>query len=197
MPTEATSPYGRTKLFVEHILKDECYANEKFSASLLRYFNPIGAHPSGLIGEDPSGIPNNLMPYITQVAVGKREQLSIFGDDYKTVDGTGVRDYLHVVDLAEAHVLAVKTLITEGGLQTYNLGTGSGTSVLQMVQGFEKINKVKIPYQIAPRRDGDIDEFYANADLAKAKLAWEAKLTLEDMLRDSWNWQKNNPNGYE
>jgi len=197
MPTEACNPYGRTKLFVEHILRDECQANEEFSSSLLRYFNPIGAHPSGLIGEDPSGIPNNLMPYITQVAVGKREQLGIFGDDYKTIDGTGVRDYLHVVDLAEAHVLAMKTLITEGGLQTYNLGTGSGTSVLQMVQGFEKVNKVKIPYQIAPRRDGDIDEFYANPSLAKDKLGWEAKLTLEDMLRDSWNWQKNNPNGYE
>lgn len=198
MPTaSATNPYGSTKLFIEQILKDIYVSDNEWSIALLRYFNPIGAHESGRIGEDPNGIPNNLMPYITQVAVGKREFLSVFGDDYDTHDGTGVRDYIHVVDLAKGHLKAVEKVMNVKGVEPYNLGTGIGYSVLDVVKNFEKASGVEIPYKIAPRRAGDIATCYADASKALNELGWKAEKNLEDMCRDSWRWQKNNPNGYD
>lgn len=192
-----TSPYGWTKLMNEQFLIDYAAANPAFSAVLLRYFNPVGAHQSGLIGEAPSGIPNNLMPYITQVAVGKLKQLSIFGDDYDTKDGTGVRDYLHVVDLAKAHVAAVKYGIRHHGAEAINIGNGVGYSVKELVDTFADTNKVDIPYVIAPRREGDLPAFYADPKKAQHVLGWQAELSLSDMCRDSWRWQRQNPNGYD
>ena len=191
-----TSPYGKTKSMLEDILVDMQFADNEWNVVLLRYFNPIGAHPSGIIGESPNGIPNNLMPYITQVAVGKRPYLGIFGNDYPTPDGTGIRDYIHVVDLASGHVAALKALEKNCGVAIYNLGTGKGYSVLDVVQTFEKVNNIEIPYKILPRRAGDIAEFYSNSSKAKVELGWEARYGLEEMCRDSWNWQKNNPEGY-
>ena len=196
MPTSATNPYGYTKVMLEQILNDVAFADKEWSVTNLRYFNPIGAHESGLIGENPNGVPNNLMPYITQVAVGKLPQLSVFGDDYDTHDGTGVRDYIHVVDLARGHVLAVKDNIGNPGAKVYNLGTGIGYSVLDLVHAFMKENNVEIPYKICPRRAGDIATCYADASRAKEVLGWVAEKDLNDMVRDSWNWQKNNPQGY-
>ena len=196
MPTSATNPYGYTKVMLEQILNDVAFADKEWSVTNLRYFNPIGAHESGLIGENPNGVPNNLMPYITQVAVGKLPQLSVFGDDYDTHDGTGVRDYIHVVDLARGHVLAVKDNIGNPGAKVYNLGTGIGYSVLDLVHAFIKENNVDIPYKICPRRPGDVATCYADASRAKEVLGWVAEKDLNDMVRDSWNWQKNNPQGY-
>lgn len=196
MPLGAINPYGRTKLFIEYILKDLYASDNDWSVALLRYFNPIGAHESGLIGEDPRGIPNNLMPYITQVAVGRLEKLHVFGNDYNTVDGTGVRDYIHVVDLAKGHVCAVKWALENTGCEAFNLGTGNGCSVLQLKDAFERACGKKLPFVIDPRRPGDPDEVYANADKAKIMLGWQAQKTVDDMCRDSWRWQKNNPNGY-
>lgn len=190
-----TNPYGKTKYFIEQILHDTAAANPNWRITILRYFNPIGAHPSGTIGEDPSGIPNNLLPFMTQVAVGKREKLMVFGNNYDTVDGTGVRDYIHVVDLASGHVAALAHSLP--GAHVYNLGTGQGVSVLQLVQAFESQNNVKIPYTVAPRRAGDIAACYANATKAHNALGWHAHLTINDAVRDAWNWQKNNPNGYK
>lgn len=192
-----TNPYGQTKWMLEEVLKDVHHADPEWNVVLLRYFNPIGAHPSGRIGEDPNGIPNNLMPYITQVAVGKREKLGVFGNDYDTPDGTGVRDYIHVCDLAAGHVCALKAIERNCGLAVYNLGTGHGYSVLDVVKAFEKANGIKIKYSIKPRRAGDIATCYCNPAKAKAELGWEAHYGIEEMCRDSWNWQKNNPNGYE
>ena len=196
-PLSATNPYGKTKLFIEDILRDYFHANQEMNIALLRYFNPIGAHKSGTIGEDPNGIPNNLMPYITQVAIGKLAQLSIFGADYDTADGTGVRDYIHVSDLANGHVRAIKKLETAPGVVTYNLGTGNGYSVLDMVKAFEKACGRTINYRLAPRRPGDIAECYADPKLAKAELGFEANFGLDEMCEDSWRWQMNNPNGFE
>ena len=192
-----TNPYGQTKWMLEEVLKDVHHADPEWNVVLLRYFNPIGAHPSGKIGEDPNGIPNNLMPYITQVAVGKREELGVFGNDYDTPDGTGVRDYIHVCDLAAGHVCALKAIERNCGLAVYNLGTGHGYSVLDVVKAFEKANGIKIKYSIKPRRAGDIATCYCNPAKAKAELGWEAHYGIEEMCRDSWNWQKNNPNGYD
>ena len=197
MPIGAINPYGRTKLFIEEILRDLSASDNSWSIALLRYFNPIGAHESGTIGEDPKGIPNNLMPYISQVAVGKLEKLHVFGNDYDTVDGTGVRDYIHVVDLAEGHVKAVNWVCGTNGCEAINLGTGNGTSVLQLKDAFEKASGVKIPFVIDPRRPGDPDEVYANAEKAERLLNWKAKYSIEKMCEDSWRWQKNNPNGYD
>ena len=198
MPTGSpTNPYGWTKLMMEQILSDTAKANPDFSVVLLRYFNPIGAHESGMIGEDPNGIPNNLMPYITQVAAGRLEQLGVFGDDYPTHDGTGVRDYIHVVDLAKGHVKAIEYAAENKGCEVFNLGTGTGYSVLDIVKAFEKVNGVKIPYVIKPRRAGDIAECFANADKAEKVLGWNAEKNLEDMCYDSWNWQSHNVNGYK
>ena len=197
MPLGAINPYGRTKLFIENILSDLYVADNDWCVALLRYFNPIGAHKSGLIGEDPKGIPNNLMPYISQVAVGKLEKLHVFGNDYKTVDGTGVRDYIHVVDLAVGHVKAIEWALSHKECEAFNLGTGNGTSVLQLRDAFIKATGVDIPYVIDPRRPGDPDEVYANADKAKRILGWTAKHGIEEMCEDTWRWQKNNPNGYE
>ena len=197
MPLGAINPYGRTKLFIENILSDLYVADNDWCVALLRYFNPIGAHKSGLIGEDPKGIPNNLMPYISQVAVGKLEKLHVFGNDYKTVDGTGVRDYIHVVDLAVGHVKAIEWALSHKECEAFNLGTGNGTSVLQLRDAFVKATGVDIPYVIDPRRPGDPDEVYANADKAKRILGWTAKHGIEEMCEDTWRWQKNNPNGYE
>lgn len=191
----STSPYGRTKLVIEQMLADLYHSDARWSIVMLRYFNPIGAHVSGRIGEDPNGEPNNLMPYITQVAVGKREKLNIFGNDYDTPDGTCIRDYIHVMDLAGGHSKAVRKL-EEQGLFIYNLGTGQPQSVLTVVHAFEKANGLKINYAIAPRRAGDAPKYYANADKAKTELNWEAERGIGDMCRDSWNWQKNNPEGY-
>ena len=191
-----TNPYGWTKYMTEQILSDIANADPEWSVCLLRYFNPIGAHESGRIGEDPRGIPNNLMPYITQVAVGRREKLSIFGNDYDTHDGTGVRDYIHVVDLAKGHVAAVKYTREHSGCQVFNLGTGSGYSVLDMVHTFRKVNRVALPYVITDRRPGDIATCYADPGKSMAMLGWKAEKTLEDMCRDSWNWQSQNPQGY-
>ena len=192
-----TNPYGWTKSMLEQVLTDMQAADKEWNVVLLRYFNPIGAHPSGLIGENPNGIPNNLMPYVTQVAVGKRDELGVFGNDYDTPDGTGVRDYIHVVDLASGHVCALKAIQENKGLAIYNLGTGHGYSVLDVVKAFEKANGLKVPYVIKPRRPGDIATCYCNPAKAKRELGWEAKFGIEEMCRDSWNFQKNNPNGYE
>ena len=192
-----TNPYGWTKSMLEQILSDIQKADNEWNVVLLRYFNPIGAHKSGTIGENPNGIPNNLMPYITQVAVGKREELGVFGDDYDTPDGTGVRDYIHVVDLALGHVKALKKIEEKAGLKIYNLGTGCGYSVLDVVHNFEKASMVKIPYSIKPRRAGDIATCYADASKAKEELGWEAQYGILEMCEDSWRWQKNNPNGYD
>ena len=192
-----TNPYGQTKLDIEYVLKQYAIDNPESNIAILRYFNPIGAHPSGLIGEDPNGIPNNLMPYITQVAVGKRERLSVFGNDYKTHDGTGVRDYIHVVDLAHGHLCALKKLEEKPGLVIYNLGTGKGTSVLDLVKAFEQANNITIPYVICDRRPGDVDENYAQCDKAYNEMGFKTKLDIVDACKDSWNWQKNNPNGYD
>lgn len=196
-PTSATNPYGQSKLMMEIILQDLAKSDENWSVSLLRYFNPIGAHESGLIGEDPNGIPNNLMPFISQVAVGKREYLSVFGDDYNTPDGTGVRDYIHVVDLAKGHLKALSYINDKTGVQVHNLGTGQGYSVLDMVKSFEKIAGQAVPYQVAPRRAGDIAECWANPDKALQELGWQTEKTLEQMVIDTWRWQSENPNGYK
>ena len=195
-PLSATNPYGRSKLFVEEILKDLYISDAEWKVILLRYFNPVGAHESGRIGEDPSGIPNNLMPFIAQTAVGKREKLSIFGNDYDTHDGTGVRDYIHVVDLAEGHLKALEKLPDIKGVLTVNLGTGQGYSVLDMVKAFEKASGKKVPYVFAPRRNGDIAKCYADPAYAKKVLGWEAKRGIEEMCEDTWRWQSQNPNGY-
>ena len=193
---QCTNPYGWTKSMLEQILTDMQKADPEWNVILLRYFNPIGAHPSGTMGENPSGIPNNLMPYITQVAVGKLKELSVFGNEYDTPDGTGVRDYIHVMDLASGHVAALKKIKEKAGLCIYNLGTGVGYSVLDIVKNFEEANHVKIPYVIKPRRAGDIATCYADASKAKRELGWEAKYGIRKMCEDSWRWQKNNPNGY-
>lgn len=192
-----TNPYGWTKSMLEQIMSDMQNADPEWNVVLLRYFNPIGAHKSGTMGENPNGIPNNLMPYITQVAVGKREELGVFGDDYDTPDGTGVRDYIHVVDLAIGHVKALKKIEEKAGLKIYNLGTGVGYSVLDVVKNFEDASGVKIPYSIKPRRAGDIATCYSDATKAKEELGWEANYGIKEMCEDSWRWQKNNPNGYE
>ena len=192
-----TNPYGWTKSMLEQILSDMQKADPEWNVILLRYFNPIGAHKSGTIGENPNGIPNNLMPYITQVAVGKRPELGVFGDDYDTPDGTGVRDYIHVVDLADGHMKALKKLEENPGLKIYNLGTGVGYSVLDVVKNFEAATGVKIPYAIKDRRPGDIAACYSDASKAKAELGWEAKYGIREMCEDSWRWQSQNPNGYE
>ncbi|MDG3132462.1 UDP-glucose 4-epimerase GalE [Streptococcus suis] len=196
MPTSATNPYGYTKVMLEQILRDVQLSDKEWSVALLRYFNPIGAHSSGLIGEDPADIPNNLMPFIAQVAVGKRDELSVFGDDYETVDGTGVRDYIHVIDLALGHIKALEKISEVSGVHTYNLGSGQGTSVLELVQAFEKVNGVPVPYKIVERRPGDVATCYANADKALVELEWKTEKSIEDMCRDAWKWQSNNPNGY-
>lgn len=196
-PRSATNPYGQSKLMIEHILEDVYRADPEWSIASLRYFNPVGADSSGRIGEDPNGIPNNLMPFISQVAVGKREQLSVFGSDYPTHDGTGVRDYIHVTDLANGHLKALQYLEQHKGIEAINLGTGIGYSVLDMVNTFSKVNEIDIPYQIVERRPGDIAVCYANADKAAELLDWKTEKTLEDMVRDSWNWQHQNPNGYK
>jgi len=190
-----SNPYGWTKYMIEQILRDYCVSDSDMQVILLRYFNPVGAHKSGMIGEMPNGIPNNLMPYITQVAVGKLKELSVFGNDYPTHDGTGVRDYIHVVDLARGHVAALN--YREKGAAVFNLGTGTGYSVLDMVKTFSRVNGVPVAYRITDRRPGDIATCYADPAKAKAELGWEAEHTLEDMVRDSWNWQSKNPNGYE
>ncbi len=192
-----TNPYGRTKFMIECILQDLCVSDPDWSVVLLRYFNPIGAHKSGRIGEDPSGIPNNLMPYVTQVAVGKREKLSVFGGDYDTHDGTGVRDYIHVVDLARGHVCAVNYALKTTGVEAVNLGTGTGYSVLDLVNTFKKVNDIDVPYAIVDRRPGDIATCYSNPAKAKELLGWEAEYGLEDMCRDAWRWQSQNPKGYK
>jgi UDP-glucose 4-epimerase len=191
-----TNPYGWTKSMLEQILTDVHTADPSWNVILLRYFNPIGAHKSGLIGEDPKGIPNNLLPYVTQVAIGKLKELSVFGNDYPTPDGTGVRDYIHVVDLARGHVAAIGKIKEAPGVVIYNLGTGKGYSVLDVVHAFEKANDIKVPYVIKPRRDGDIATCYSDAAKAKKELGWTAQYDIEDMCRDAWNWQKKNPNGY-
>ena len=194
---QCTNPYGWTKSMLEQILSDIQKADNEWNVVLLRYFNPIGAHKSGTMGENPNGIPNNLMPYITQVAVGKLEKLGVFGNDYDTHDGTGVRDYIHVVDLAKGHVKALKKIEDNSGLSIYNLGTGTGYSVLDIVKNFEEANGVKIPYEIKPRRPGDIATCYADASKAEKELGWKAELGIREMCEDSWRWQKNNPNGYD
>lgn len=196
MPTSATNPYGRTKLMIEEILKDIYVSDNSWGISILRYFNPIGAHASGKIGEDPNGIPNNLLPYITQVACGKREKLYVFGDDYDTNDGTGVRDYIHVVDLAQAHIKALEKILSNTGVEIYNLGTGVGYSVLDVINTFARVNQVEVPYVITDRRPGDVATSFADPSKAFKELGWKVAKNLEDMCRDSWNWQKNNPDGY-
>ena len=193
---QCTNPYGQTKSMLEQVMIDVQKADPEWNVVLLRYFNPIGAHQSGTIGENPNGIPNNLMPYITQTAVGKRKEVGVFGNDYDTPDGTGVRDYIHVCDLASGHVAALKAINRKCGLAIYNLGTGHGYSVLDVVKAFIKVNGVDVPYVIKPRRAGDIATCYCDPAKAKAELGWEAKYGIEDMCRDSWNWQKNNPDGY-
>ena len=197
MPTGMpTNNYGYTKLIVEQLLEKLSIADARWSIALLRYFNPVGAHKSGKIGEDPQGIPNNLMPFVTQVAVGRREKLSIFGDDYDTVDGTGVRDYIHVVDLANAHLCALQNRLSNTGCRAWNVGTGNGSSVLQVKNTFEKVNGVNIAHEISPRRSGDVATSFADNARAVNELDWEPQYQLDDMLEDSWNWQKQNPNGY-
>ena len=197
MPTGMPSNnYGYTKLIVEQLLQKLSASDDRWSIALLRYFNPVGAHESGQIGEDPQGIPNNLMPYVTQVAVGRREKLSIFGDDYDTLDGTGVRDYIHVVDLANAHLCALTNRLQAQGCRAWNIGTGQGCSVLQIKNTFEQVNEVQIPFEIAPRREGDVATSFSDNTRAVKELDWQPKYGLEDMLADSWNWQKQNPQGY-
>jgi UDP-glucose 4-epimerase len=196
-PLTATNPYGRTKLMIEEILRDLYVSDREWSIALLRYFNPIGAHISGQIGEDPMGIPNNLMPYITQVAVGKLEELSVFGNNYDTVDGTGVRDYIHVVDLALGHLKALDKVLTSNGIDAYNLGTGKGYSVLELINAFEKASGKKVPYRITDERPGDVSICFANPEKAKKELGWVAVRGIKEMCEDSWKWQINNPNGYE
>ena len=195
-PLSATNPYGRTKLFVEEILRDLYTSDNGWSITLLRYFNPVGAHASGTIGEDPNGIPNNLMPFVAQTAVGKRAELGVFGNDYDTPDGTGVRDYIHVVDLADGHLKALTYLEQHKGVLTVNLGTGTGSSVLDMVKAFEKASGKPVPYKILPRRTGDIASCYADPSYAKEVLGWQATKGVEEMCQDSWRWQSNNPDGY-
>jgi len=195
-PLSATNPYGRSKLIIEEISRDLHLADNSWNIALLRYFNPVGAHQSGLIGEDPNGIPNNLMPYISQVAIGKREKLSVFGGDYDTPDGTGVRDYIHVVDLARGHIKALEKLTEKPGLVIYNLGTGQGYSVLDMVKAMEKAAARKIPYQIVERRAGDIAACYADPSFAEQEIGWKAERDLEEMAEDTWRWQSDNPQGY-
>ena len=195
-PLSATNPYGRSKLIIEEILGDLYASDNRWNIALLRYFNPAGAHESGLIGEDPNDIPNNLMPYISQVAIGIREQLSVFGSDYPTIDGTGVRDYIHVVDLAKGHVSAIEKLRTGCGLKAWNLGVGKGQSVLQMVTAFELASGRKIPYQLVDRRPGDIAACWADPTLAEEELGWKAEKGLNEMMADTWRWQSSNPNGY-
>ncbi len=195
-PTSTTNPYGSTKLMIENILKDVYASNNKWSITLLRYFNPIGAHKSGTMGEDPKGIPNNLLPYVAQVAVGKLEYIHVFGNDYPTHDGTGVRDYIHVVDLALGHLAAIKKKSNESGVHTYNLGTGNGYSVLDVIKAFEKACGKELPYKIEERRPGDIAECYADPKKAKEELGWTATREIAEMCEDSWRWQSNNPNGY-
>jgi len=196
-PLSTTNPYGSTKLMIENILTDVTKANPKLSVSLLRYFNPIGAHKSGEIGENPKGIPNNLLPYVSQVAIGKLEKLSVFGDDYDTDDGTGVRDYIHVVDLAVGHIKTIEHCTGKPGVHIYNLGTGNGYSVLDIVKAFEKNTGMKVPYQIVPRRPGDIAKCYADASKAREELGWVAERGIEDMCKDLWRWQSSHPNGFE
>ncbi|MEH7226496.1 UDP-glucose 4-epimerase GalE [Bacillus sp. JJ1566] len=197
LPLHATNPYGRTKLMIEEILKDLFVSNRKWSISLLRYFNPIGAHSSGKIGEDPNGIPTNLVPFITQVAIGKQPKLKVFGIDYDTQDGTGIRDFIHVVDLAIGHIKALERVMTTTGVSAYNLGTGTGYSVIEMIKSFEKASGRSIPFEVVDRRPGDIATSLADASKAKRELNWVAKRSLQDMCIDSWRWQMNNPNGYE
>ncbi|ACO27826.1 UDP-galactose-4-epimerase [Bacillus thuringiensis] len=196
-PLSVTNPYGQTKLMIEQIMRDVAKADDEWSIALLRYFNPFGAHQSGRIGEDPNGIPNNLMPYVTQVAVGKLKELNIFGNDYPTKDGTGVRDYIHVVDLAKGHVKALEKVLKTKGVEAYNLGTGKGYSVLEMVKAFEKVSGKKIPYKVIGRRPGDVAICFADVSKAKRELGWEAEYGLEEMCVDSWRWQVNNKNGYQ
>lgn len=196
-PLSATNPYGQSKLMVEEILRDLAAADKRWNISILRYFNPVAAHSSGLIGEDPNGIPNNLLPYISQVAVGRLEQLSVFGDDYDTPDGTGVRDYIHVVDLADAHINALQKLANLGGCRSFNIGTGNGYSVLEMINAFEQASGKTISYAIKPRRPGDISSCYADANLANNVLGWRAKFSLDQMMKDLWRWQSKNPDGYK
>ncbi|MBE5780370.1 MAG: UDP-glucose 4-epimerase GalE [Clostridiales bacterium] len=196
-PLSCASPYAYTKYMCERILEGACVANENLSALLLRYFNPIGAHESGIIGEDPNGIPNNLLPYIAKVAVGQLPKLTIFGDDYPTRDGTGVRDYIHVVDLAKGHVLAMDYALTHKGAEAINLGTGSGSSVLEVFHAFERACGRELPYMIGPRREGDVPEYFAETTKAKELLGWVAEKDIDDMCADTWRWQKGNPNGYE
>jgi len=195
-PLSATNPYGRSKLIIEEISRDLYVADKQWNIALLRYFNPVGAHKSGLIGEDPNGIPNNLIPYISQVAVGKREKLSVFGGDYDTPDGTGVRDYIHVVDLARGHIKALEKLTAKPGLVIYNLGTGQGYSVLEMVRAIEKASGREIPYQIVARRSGDIATCFADPAFAEREIGWKAEHDLQEMAEDTWRWQSNNPDGY-
>ena len=198
MPLSATNPYGLTKVMIEQFLQDAYKSDNRWNISLLRYFNPVGAHKSGLIGEDPNGIPNNLMPYVSQVAVGKLEKLKVFGGDYPTLDGTGVRDYIHVVDLALGHIKAIEKLARQSqtSIEAYNLGTGNGSSVLEVASAFKDASQQDIPYEIVERRPGDLATAYANADKAKTQLGWEAQQTLADMCTDAWNWQNKNPIGY-
>ncbi|EKO3405237.1 UDP-glucose 4-epimerase GalE [Vibrio fluvialis] len=194
---ETTNPYGRSKYMVEQCLSDLVIAEPEWSITLLRYFNPVGAHPSGTMGEDPQGIPNNLMPFIAQVAVGRREKLAVFGNDYATPDGTGIRDYIHVMDLADGHIAALQAVGTQAGLHIYNLGTGKGSSVLDMVNAFSQACGKAVPYEICPRRPGDIAECWASTEKAQRELGWQAKLSLADMTADTWRWQSNNPQGYD
>ncbi len=195
-PTGPTNPYGKTKWLIEHILLDVAASDPSWSIGILRYFNPVGAHKSGLIGEDPSGIPNNLLPFVAQVAVGRREKLSVFGGDYSTSDGTGVRDFIHVVDLADGHLAALKRALEVAGEFTVNLGTGNGYSVLELVAAFEKASGKKVPYQIVDRRPGDIASCYADPSYAKKMIGWQASLGIDEMCADSWRWQSHNPNGF-
>lgn len=196
-PLSTTNPYGATKLMIEDVLRDICRAEPNFNVGILRYFNPVGAHKSGRIGEDPNGIPNNLMPYITKVTIGQLEQLSVFGNDYDTHDGTGVRDYIHVLDLAAGHLKVLEKLTTNCGLVTYNLGTGNGYSVLDLVKAFEEASGKEIPYQFVERRPGDIGMCYADPTKAENELGWKTKYGIKEMCEDSWRWQKNNPHGYK
>ncbi|NLS13514.1 UDP-glucose 4-epimerase GalE [Vibrio sp. SM6] len=196
-PTSATNPYGRSKLMVEECLSDFHKANPEWSITLLRYFNPVGAHKSGRLGEDPQGIPNNLLPFVAQVAVGRREKLGVFGNDYPTPDGTGVRDYIHVVDLADGHLAALNKVSQKAGLHIFNLGTGHGNSVLEMVAAFEQAAQKPIPYQILPRRPGDIAECWADPSYAEQQLGWKAQRSLQEMVEDTWRWQEMNPQGYQ